>query len=71
MRMRLAAVATSLALLGTACGGRQLTNRQLATGAVAAGAVVGMIVLYSLAGNCEYRNGGTCGDPDEPPPWPR
>jgi len=69
--MRLAAVATSLALVCTACGGRQLTNRQLATGVVAVGAVVGMLALYSLAGHCQVQNGGTCGDPDEPPPWPR
>lgn len=60
-----------LALLASACGGRQLTNRQVAGGAVGVAAVVGMLVLFSMVHDCEVRNGGTCGDPDEPAPWPR
>lgn len=60
-----------LALLASACGGRQLTNRQVATGAVGVAAVVGFLVLMGMVHDCEQRNGGTCGDPDEPSPWPR
>ncbi len=68
---RLAAVSLVLALGAGACGGRQLTNRQVAAGAVGTAAVVGMLVLFSMVHDCEQRYGGQCADPDEPPPWPR
>lgn len=68
---RIAALCVVIALATGACGGRQLTNRQVATGAVGAAALVGMLVLFGMVHDCEVRDGGTCGDPDEPPPWPR
>jgi hypothetical protein len=72
MRRRLAALLVSLALFAGGCHGqKQLTNKQLAAGAVGVGAVVGMLVLYSLAAECEHKNGGQCSDPDDPPQWPR
>jgi hypothetical protein len=72
LRVRpIAALCVVLALCAGACGGRQLTNRQVATGAVGGAAIVGMLVLFSMVHDCEVRDGGTCGDPDEPEPWPR
>jgi hypothetical protein len=71
--VRIAALAVAVALLTSACGGRQLTNRQVATGAVGAAAVVGMVVLFGMVADCEERYGGQCADPDPgaPPTWPR
>ena len=60
--MRAAAAVLALALTAGACGGRQLTNRQVAVGAVTAGVVVGVLVLIST---CDQRDGGFCGDPDQ------
>ncbi len=68
---RVAALSLCLALASSACGGRQLTNKQVATGAVGAAAIVGMLVLFGMVHDCEVRYGGQCADPDEPPPWPR
>jgi len=71
--VRLAALVLSVATVaGSAgCGGRQLTNRQVAQGAVAVGAVVGLLVLYSMIDDCARRYGGVCEDPNEPSPPPR
>lgn len=69
MRRMVAALVTC-ALLG-GCAHKQLTNKQLAAGAVGVGAVVGVLVLYALVADCEQKNGGQCSDPNEPPTWPR
>jgi hypothetical protein len=67
---RAAALGLALALAASGCGGRQLTNRQVAAGAVGGVAVLGAIVLVSLVTDCEARQGGTCGDPDGAPAAP-
>lgn len=69
--MRMMAVAVALVLGASGCAHKQLTNKQVASGVVATGAVVGMLVLYGLEANCQKNNAGVCGDPDEPAPWPR
>jgi hypothetical protein len=66
---RMVAALVCAALLG-GCAHKQLTNKQVAAGAVGVGAVVGILVLYSLVAECDQKNGGQCGDPDEPM-WPR
>ncbi|MBK9033707.1 MAG: hypothetical protein IPL61_20985 [Myxococcales bacterium] len=45
------AVALALALAGAGCAHRQHSNRQVASGAIAVLAVIGMIVLLSLQCN--------------------
>jgi hypothetical protein len=62
---RIAAGIVSLALV-SGCAHKQLTNKQVASGVVAAGAVVGLIVLLSLVQDCERRY-GECKDPGDPP----
>ena len=49
------------------CAHKQLTNRQVAAGVIAGGAVVGILVLYSLEAQCEHDLSGKCGDPDPAP----
>jgi hypothetical protein len=69
---RAAALCVVIALTTSACGGRQLTNKQVAQGAVGAAAIVGMLVLLGMVHDCDVRDGGRCGeDPDDGPTWPR
>jgi hypothetical protein len=53
------ALVTALAVAAPACAhDQQLTNRDVATGVVAIGALVGLLVLYGMIGDCEHK--GTC-----------
>lgn len=45
------ALAAALSVGATGCGGKQLTNKQVATGVIAVAAVVGIVVLLSLQCN--------------------
>lgn len=60
----MAAALVSVALL-SGCAHKQLTNKQVAGGVVAAGAVIGFLVLMSMVHDCEQRY-GECKDPGEP-----
>lgn len=64
---RAAALGLALALAGSGCGGRQLTNRQLAAGAVGVVAVLGVIVLVSLVSDCGARRGERAAIPTATP----
>ena len=53
------ALATALAVITPACAhDQQLTNRDVAVGIVGIGALVGLMVLYGMIGDCEHK--GTC-----------
>ena len=53
------ALATALAVAAPACAhDQQLSNRDVAAGVVAIGALVGLMVLYGMIGDCEHK--GTC-----------
>ena len=56
---RMAAAVMSLALL-SGCAHKQLTNKQVAGGVVAVGAVVGFLVLMSMVADCEQTYGSDC-----------
>jgi hypothetical protein len=57
--VKLAPVVLSFALATNAgCGGRQLTNRQVAIGIGAAVAVV--VLIYLLSTECDNDNGNDC-----------
>jgi hypothetical protein len=56
---RMAAAVMSVALL-SGCAHKQLTNKQVAGGVVAAGAVVGFLVLMSMVSDCEQKYGSDC-----------
>lgn len=56
---RMAAALLSLALV-SGCAHKQLTNRQVAGGVVAVGAVVGFLVLMSMVADCEQKYGSDC-----------
>jgi len=56
---RMAAGLLSLALI-SGCAHKQLTNKQVAGGVIAAGAVVGFLVLMSMVADCEQKYGSDC-----------
>jgi hypothetical protein len=58
----MAAAVVSVALL-SGCAHKQLTNKQVAGGVVAAGAVVGFLVLMSMVADCEQKYGSDCQQP--------
>lgn len=69
--MRGIAAIVLVATLAGGCLSGRTTNRQVAQGALAVGAFVGILVLYALVQSCADRYGGECRDPDEPLPPPR
>jgi hypothetical protein len=52
------ALTIALATGSTACGGKQLTNRQVALGAVGIAAVVLIVIMLST--QCDEDNGNDC-----------
>ncbi len=59
--MRAIAVALALVVATPGCNKQhQLTNGQLAMGAIGAGALIGLIVVLSLDQQCRDRYGSDC-----------
>ena len=58
MGVKLAPIVLTLALANAGCGGKQLTNRQVAIGIGAAAAVV--LLIYLLSTQCDEVDQNDC-----------